>query len=126
MNDNISPSSSKPQPASASCPPPAYVPYQAQDEEINLLDYWRVLTRYKVMNIVVTLLAPAAGIAIANTMTPVNRAEVMLAPVSEEEHGGLSALASQIAGIASLAGICLGSGGSICEHALSTLKARSF
>src|SRR3569833_255806 len=102
MNDNISPSSSKPQPASASYPPPANVPYQAQDEEINLLDYWRVLTRYKVMIIVVTLLATAAGIAIAYTMTPVYRAEVLLAPVSEEEHGGMGVFVCLFGGFVSL------------------------
>src|SRR3569832_1207719 len=126
MNDNPPPSSPSPQPVSPPYPPHAYPPYQVQEDEINLLDYWRVLTRYKWMIVTIVVLATAVGIVLAYTMTPVYRAEVLLAPASEEENGSLGAIASQFGGIASLAGISLGSGGSCTEQALATLQARSF
>ena len=126
MNDNPPPSSPSPQPVSPPYPPHAYPPYQVQEDEINLLDYWRVLTRYKWMIVTIVVLATAVGIVLAYTMTPVYRAEVLLAPASEEENGSMGAIASQFGGIASLAGISLGSGGSSTEQALATLQARSF
>jgi len=126
MNDSPPPSSPNPQPVPPPYPPYTYPPYQVQEDEINLLDYWRVLTRYKWMIVTIIVLSTATGIALAYTMIPIYRAEVLLAPVSEEENGSMSALASQFGGLASLAGISLGSGGSSTEQALATLRARSF
>src|SRR3569832_1166024 len=126
MNDSPPPSSPNPQPVPPPYPPYTYPPYQVQEDEINLLDYWRVLTRYKWMIVTIFVLSTATGIALAYTMIPIYRAEVLLAPVSEEENGSMSALASQFGGLASLAGISLGSGGSSTEQALATLRARSF
>lgn len=125
MNGTLPPTSPNPQPAPP-YPPYMYPPYQIEEDTISLLDYWRVLVRYKVMIIVITVLATAGGIAAAYMMTPIYRAEVLLAPVSEDEQGAMGAIASQFGGIASLAGINLGSGGGSTEQALATLKARSF
>lgn len=52
----------------------------------------------------------------------------MLAPASEEQGGGLSALASQFGGLASLAGVNLGAKGSTdkTQLAIEVLKSRQF
>lgn len=104
----------------ASYPPPS------EDDEINLLDLWRALARYKLMIIVITLLATAAAVTVALMTTPIYRAEVLLAPVSDDEQGAMGAIASQLGGIASLAGINMGSGGGSTAQALATLTSRRF
>ncbi len=104
----------------ASYPPPP------EDDEINLLDFWRVLMRYKLMIIVITLLATAAAVTMALIMTPTYRAEVLLAPVSDDEQGAMSAISNQFGGLASFAGINLDSGASSTDQALATLTSRRF
>ncbi len=120
-----------PPPSSSQNPSPQPVqyvlaPYAPEDEEINLLDYWRVLTRYKWMIIMITLLATAAATAVALLMTPIYRAEVLLAPVSGEEQSGMAALAGQLGGLASIAGVNLKSGSTSAEESLATLSSRAF
>ncbi len=126
MNDTSPPSSSNPQPTPPPYPPYPYPPYQIEEDEINLLDYWRVLVRYKVMIISITLLATVVAVAVAFLMTPIYRAEVLLAPVSDDQQNSMSAIASQFGGLASLAGINLGSSGSNTDQVLATLTSRSF
>jgi len=125
MNDTPPPSPN-PQPPPPPYPPYLYPPYQVVEDEINLLDYWRVLVRYKVMIISITLLATIAAVTVAFLMTPIYRAEVLLAPASDDEQNSMSALASQFGGLASLAGINLGSIGSNTDQVLATLSSRIF
>ncbi|MEW5755422.1 MAG: Wzz/FepE/Etk N-terminal domain-containing protein [Pseudomonadota bacterium] len=94
------------------------------EEEINLLDMWRTLMARKWLITGLTVLATAAALAVALYMTPVYRAEVLLAPVEEEQNGAASALA-QFGGLASMVGVSLGGGGST-EHTLAVLKSRAF
>src|SRR3569832_712541 len=97
------------------------------DDEISLLDLWRVLVSYKWLIVSVTLLTTAIATAIAFYLPPVYRAEVTLAPVTPEEGGRLSALAGELGGIASLAGINIGSGGaSSADKAIAVLESRAF
>lgn len=111
---------------------PAQVVYYVQppettaDDEISLLDLWRVLASYKWLILGITLLATLIAVAVAFYLPPVYRAEVTLAPVTPEEGGRLSSIAGELGGIASLAGINLGSGSGNTEQAIATLKARSF
>jgi len=104
-----------------------YLPAQMpmEDDEINLLDYWRILMRYKWLIVVITMLSAAGTIALAFNMTPIYRAEVTLAPAGENK-GAASALAGQFGGIASLAGISLGGGGGKTEEAIAKLQSRLF
>src|SRR3569832_1829926 len=111
MNDSPPPSSPNPQPVPPPYPPYTYPPYQVQEDEINLLDYWRVLTRYKWMIVTIIVLSAATGIALAYPKIPIYRAEVLLAPVSEEEIGSMSALARQFGGRAAGGGGGRGAGG---------------
>ena len=110
-------------------PPPVYYLQASQpieDDEINLIDYWRILMRYKWLIILTTIISGGTAIAIAFQMTPIYRAEVILAPASEDKNAGLSAIAGQFGGLASLAGINVGAGGGKIEEAIATLKSRAF
>lgn len=126
MNDTSPPSPTNPNPK----PPPYSLypspPYQSEGDEINLLDYWRVLVAYKIMIISLTVLTTLIVLAVAFLMTPIYRAEILLAPVSDDEQSSLSAIASQFGSLASLAGIKLGSGTDTTNQALATLTSKSF
>ena len=126
MNDTSPSSSSTSKPSQPPYPPYPYPPYQIEQDEINLLDYLRVLVRYKVMIIGVTLISTVAAMTIAFLMTPIYRAEALLAPVYDNQQNSISTLASQFGGLASLAGINLGSSGSNTDQVLATLTSRNF
>lgn len=83
-------------------------PYTA-DDEIDLLELFKNLWLGKWWIISFTVVAAALGIAIALYLPNVYKAEALLAPSSEQQGGGLSAMAGQFGGLASLAGINLGS-----------------
>ncbi len=102
--------------------PPDYA-----EDEINLLDYWRVLLRFKWLIVVITLLSTAAAVVHALLADEVFEAEVVFMPASEEGGGALSGMASQFGGLAALAGVNLGGGGGgKTEEALATLSSRAF
>src|SRR3569833_3368041 len=96
------------------------------NDEVSLLDLWRVLVSYKWLIFVLTFLSICIGAGIAFWLPPVYRAEITLAPVSTEEGGRLSALAGELGGIASLAGINIGSGNTSTDQAIAVLKSRAF
>ena len=104
-----------------------YMPAQmpAEDDEINLLDYWRILMRYKWLIVLITFISGAGTIVYAFSLTPIYRAEITLAPAAEDK-GAASALSGQFGGLASLAGINMGGGGGKTEEALATLNSRLF
>lgn len=105
---------------------PTMYPYPPRDldDEINLLELWQVLMRRKWLIILVTLFAGVMATLAAFLMTPVYRAEVLLAPVEEESQTRFA----QYAGLASLAGIDLGSGGKSSKGAIAiaSLQSRAF
>ena len=97
-----------------------------QDDEIDLLELWQLLVDHKKLIATITGVTTAVALIASLLMTPIYRAEVLLAPVSQEQTGGMGALASQYGDFASLAGISLGGGGdSQTQRALATLKARA-
>jgi len=103
--------------------PPYYYP---QEDEINLIELWNVLLAHKKLIIAITTLSTAIALAVALLMTPIYRAETLLAPAQKEKGGGLSAMASQFGGLASLAGINVGGGDSSTDEAIALLKSREF
>lgn len=111
-------------------PPPApypgypFVYPQPQDDDIDLLEYWSVLMQRKTMIALVTAITTAIAVAIALLMTPIYRAEVVLAPVGSEKAGGLGALAGQFGDLAALAGVNVGTAGDPTQEAIATLKSR--
>lgn len=110
-------------------PPPPYPPYPPgmylEEDEINLLDYWRVLMKRKRMILAFIFVVTAASIIISLLMPNIYRSEVVLAPVEQKEsNGSVGALLGQFSGLASMAGLSLG-GGSY-ETNLAVLKSRIF
>jgi len=98
-----------------------------EEDEIDLLEYWRVIwgNRKLIVGVVFAVALLAAGISL--TMPNIYRAEILLAPVSDEgsKSGGLSSALGGLGGLASMAGISLGGGGSVEEN-LAVLKSREF
>ena len=126
MNDSLPPSSPSSQqrlPDNFRHPSP---PYQIEDEGVSVLDFLRMLAKFKAVIISITLFVTIAAVAVAFLMTPIYRAEVLLAPVSDEQQSSMSAIASQFGGLASLAGINLGSSASNTDQVIATLRSRSF
>ncbi|MBU1215152.1 MAG: hypothetical protein KKF58_00160 [Gammaproteobacteria bacterium] len=94
--------------------------------EIDLLELWHTLLKYKSMILWSGFGAAVLAAAISLTMSNIYRAEVLLAPVSAEDaKGGLSSALGGLGGLASIAGISLGGGGSTEEN-LAVLKSRDF
>jgi len=83
------------------------------------------LMRFKWMIVLITFLSGSIAIAVAFNMTPVYRAEVLLAPAGEDKNAA-SALSGQFGGLAALAGINIGGGGGEVEKAVATLESRIF
>lgn len=105
---------------------PDYVEPYAEDDSIDLLALWRVLAHYKRVLLGVFLVGMLLATGVAFLSTPIYRAELVMAPVSQEESGKLSSLAGQFGGLASLAGVNLGSKGNSVDKVLATLKSRAF
>lgn len=109
-------------------PPPSgyYYPPTVPDDEIDLLELWRVVMNYKWLIVAITLATTSLATAAAFIMTPIYRVEVLLAPVTDDKAGGLAALAGQFGGLASLAGIDIGGGGNNTGQSIAFLKSRAF
>lgn len=97
------------------------------DNEIDLRELFRVLWAGKWLIGAITFAATVVAVIVAFILPDIYRAEALLAPNDQEGAGGLSALASQYGGLASLAGINLG-GGQADKAALGLeiLKSRKF
>ena len=95
-------------------------------EEIKLVDLWRVMWDGRWLILSLAVIGALAAVVAAFVITPVYRAEVLMAPVTAERSGGgLAALAGQLGGIAALAGVKLGTDDSTAE-AIAILRSRAF
>lgn len=117
-------------PAGPQMPPAGYAlrVYPVDDaSEVTLADLWATLRGGRwLIGASVLALTALAGVA-AFLITPVYRAQVVMAPVADEQKGGgLSSLAGQLGGLASLAGITVGGSQSNTAEAIATLKSRAF
>lgn len=81
------------------------------DDEIDLRELFATLWRGKWIIILTTFVFAAAGVGYALYKPNIYQSSVLVAP-AQEDGGGISGLASQFGGLASLAGINLGGGGS--------------
>lgn len=104
-----------------------YAPYGIS-EEIKLLEYWRVVWKYKVMILTITILSTLLAVVLALVTTPVYRAELLMGPADAKDNSGgvLGNLASQYSGLASLAGIDLGGSRASVSEAVATLESQAF
>jgi uncharacterized protein involved in exopolysaccharide biosynthesis len=106
-------------------PPPPYYPYPYEPEdEINLLDYFRVLFKHKWLIIGMVFLAGLAAVFVSLRMTNIYRSQATIIPRQEEKSAtppsiailrGLGGMAEELAG--------LGSGGSLDKFEV-VLKSR--
>jgi uncharacterized protein involved in exopolysaccharide biosynthesis len=105
----------------------AFRVYAVDDaDEIRLRDLWQVVWRGKWLIVSAALGTAILAIAVTFLITPVYRSSVLLVPTIETTaSSGLASLATQFAGVASLAGVNLASGNRTAE-AIATLRSRLF
>ena len=102
-------------------------PYQHHDDEIDLKELFLALWKGKWIIILITFLFTIGGVVYALSQPNIYKAEAVLASASDGQSGGLSAMASQFGGLASLAGINIGGGGTDDKSmSLAVLKSRQF
>ncbi|MBW3526234.1 LPS O-antigen length regulator [Shewanella sp. NKUCC05_KAH] len=106
----------------------AQFPQTTSDDEIDLRELFAVIWQGKWLIIAITAVFAIGSVVFAIMQPNVYKSEALLAPAAEEQGGGLSALASQFGGLASLAGVNLGSKGGTDKTQLSieVLKSRQF
>ena len=97
------------------------------EDEIDLLELWRTLLKHKRLILRASFGAAVLAAAISLLMPNIYRAEVLLAPAQSEDvkAGGLASALGGLGGLASMAGISLGGGGST-EESLAVLQSREF
>lgn len=95
------------------------------DDEIDLRELFAAIWQGKWTIIIITALFAVASVFYAINQPNIYKSEVLLAPAEEQKNSGL---AGQLGGLASLAGVNLGSSGSIdkTQMALEVLKSRQF
>lgn len=98
------------------------------DDDIDLRELFAAIWKGKWIIIAVTVLFAVASVIYAISQPNIYKSEALLAPAEQERTGGLSALASQFGGLASLAGVNLAAGGGIdkTQMALEVLQSRQF
>jgi LPS O-antigen subunit length determinant protein (WzzB/FepE family) len=97
------------------------------DDEIDLLELWRAIWSGKLLIIFISFVFAVSSILFALSKPDVYKASILLSPASSDSAGGMGALAGQFGGLASLAGISLGGGGSDkTVLALEIIKSRAF
>jgi len=97
------------------------------DDEIDLRELFLVIWRGKWIIIASTLILAVAAVIFAIKQPNIYQASALLAP-SSQESSKLSGMASQLGGLASLAGINLGGGGGTDQTtlAIEVIKSRQF
>lgn len=98
------------------------------DDDIDLAELWRAIWAGKKIIATVTFVFAIASVIYAINQPNIYKATVLLAPAGEQGGaGGLAKMAGQFGGLASLAGINLGGGGTDKTGlALEVLKSRKF
>jgi uncharacterized protein involved in exopolysaccharide biosynthesis len=96
----------------------------ALEEGIDLVVLGRVIQRYKLVILACTLLGVAAAVAFVLLATPMYRAEVTITEVHDSNLGNSNAIAGQLSGLASLAGVTLGAAAGQNRDAQALLKSR--
>lgn len=97
-----------------------------QDDEIDLAELWRAIWAGKWMIFAITSLFAVASVFYALSLPNIYKSEALLAP-AEQQTGGLGGMASQLGGLASLAGVNLGGGKTDKTGlALEIMKSRAF
>ena len=100
---------------------------RSHDDELDLKELFWALWKGKWIIVFTTFIFAVGGVLYALSQPNTYRAEAVLASANDSKSGGLAAMASQFGGLASLAGISLGGGGTDSKAiALATLQSRQF
>jgi len=94
---------------------------EAADDTIDLRQIWEAVWADKWIISAITAVFFATSVAYALLATPIYKAEVLLAPVTDNQIGGSMA---RLGGLASLVGVNLGSEGDD-KHAVAVLKSKA-
>jgi uncharacterized protein involved in exopolysaccharide biosynthesis len=95
-----------------------------EEDEIDLLEYWRTIwkRRWLIIGVVFAAAVLAAGYSL--TLPNIYRAEVVVVPVGDK--GNQSVSLGGLGGLASMAGISMRGGGGSVKVSLAVLKSREF
>ena len=97
------------------------------DDEIDLLELIKVLWDEKIKIVAITAVAAFLSVIYALSQPNIYQADALLAPAGDAGGGGMSRLAGQFGGLASLAGVSLPDDGvNKSELGLEVLKSRKF
>ena len=97
------------------------------DDEIDLAELWRAIWSGKLLIIAISSIFAISSIIYAINQPNIYQASTLLAPASEQGGAsGLSKMAGQFGGLASLAGINLGGSSNKMSLALEIIKSRLF
>ncbi|WP_445776036.1 Wzz/FepE/Etk N-terminal domain-containing protein [Shewanella sp.] len=115
-------------------PDAQFQPYTTQpmgsvQDEIDLRELFSVIWKGKWIIIAITFVFAVASVAFAINQPNIYQSEALLSPAdSEQAGGGLAALAGQFGGLASMAGINLGSGAGAdkSQMAIEVMLSRKF
>ena len=105
-----------------------FMPASPGDDEIDLRELFSVIWQGKWIIIAITAVFAIGSVIFAILQPNIYKSEALLAPASEEQAGGLSALAGQFGGLASMAGINLGGGAGVdnTQMAIEVMNSRQF
>ncbi|MGM7317984.1 Wzz/FepE/Etk N-terminal domain-containing protein [Idiomarina sp. ST10R2A5] len=110
--------------------PPNYEPNRHpdyQDDEIDLRELFGIIWQGKWWIIAITFVFAVGSVIYSLSLPNIYRSEATLAPTEEASGGGLSQMAGQLGGLASLAGVNLGGkNADKTTIALEILKSRAF
>lgn len=106
-------------------PPPYYYPPSYEEDELNLIDLWRVIWDSKWLIISITVLCTGIAVTAALLTTPIYRSEVLMLPVPDENSNGQSSVIGQFGGSATLTGINVGAVSGSKVEAVALLKSRA-
>jgi uncharacterized protein involved in exopolysaccharide biosynthesis len=95
-----------------------------QKQQVDLYALWRVLWDYKFFIGAVTLISVLIAAVVALRTTPVFRAETVITESRDSGMGGAASLVGQLGGLASLAGVNLGSMGGGTHQSQAVLESR--
>lgn len=99
-----------------------------KEDEIDLRELFAALWRGKWWIVASTLVGAGIAVIFALSLPNIYRSEALLAPSTEQQGGGLAAMAAQFGGLASLAGVNLSGGGGPDKTAIAVEigKSRQF
>ncbi|BAJ01438.1 Wzz/FepE/Etk N-terminal domain-containing protein [Shewanella violacea] len=107
--------------------PDAQFAQTTNEDEIDLRELFAVIWQDKWLIIAITAIFALGSVIYAINQPNIYKSEALLAPITEKQSGGLSALAGQFGGLASMAGINLGGGGiDKTKMAIEVMQSRQF